>query len=86
MSTSRVDIMTGHTEGTAGIAGILKASLAMKHGVIPPNLHFNELSPTVEPFYNNLKLVTAQQPWPKVAAGEPRRASVNSFGESRYLF
>jgi hybrid polyketide synthase/nonribosomal peptide synthetase ACE1 len=53
----------------------------MKHGIIPPNLHFNGLSPTVEPFYNNLHLVTEQQSWPKVAVGEPRRASVNSFGE-----
>jgi acyl transferase domain-containing protein len=70
----------GHTEGTAGIAGLMKASLAMKHGVIPPNLHFNEISPTVAPFYNNLNLVTSLQPWPEVEAGEPRRASVNSFG------
>jgi hybrid polyketide synthase/nonribosomal peptide synthetase ACE1 len=75
------DLDSGHTEGTAGIAGLMKASLAMKHGVIPPNLHFNEISPTVAPFYNNLNLVTSLQPWPKVEAGEPRRASVNSFGE-----
>jgi hybrid polyketide synthase/nonribosomal peptide synthetase ACE1 len=75
-----IDVCKGHTEGTAGIAGILKASLAMKHGVIPPNLHFNKLSPTVAPFYNNLHLVAAEQAWPKLAVGEPRRASVNSFG------
>jgi hypothetical protein len=34
----------------------------------------------VAPFYNNLNLVSSLQPWPEVPAGEPRRASVNSFG------
>jgi hypothetical protein len=58
----------------------MKASLSMKHGIIPPNLHFNEISPTVAPFYNNLNLVSSLQPWPEVPTGEPRRASVNSFG------
>lgn len=76
-----MNAIQGHTEGTAGIAGLMKASLAMKHGVIPPNLHFNNISATVAPFYNNLNLVTSLQPWPEVPSGQPRRASVNSFGK-----
>jgi hybrid polyketide synthase/nonribosomal peptide synthetase ACE1 len=52
----------------------------MKHGLIPPNLHFNNLSPSVEPFYDNLHLVTSPEPWPVLPEGVPRRASVNSFG------
>jgi hybrid polyketide synthase/nonribosomal peptide synthetase ACE1 len=70
----------GHTEGTAGIAGLLKASMALKHGIIPPNLLFNRLSPSVEPFYKNLQILTSAQPWPALPKNTPRRASVNSFG------
>lgn len=72
---------SGHTEGTAGLAGIIKAFLAIKHGIIPPNLLFNLLSSAVAPFYNHLEVVTSPKSWPKLAPGVPRRASVNSFGE-----
>jgi hybrid polyketide synthase / nonribosomal peptide synthetase ACE1 len=75
-----VKTVIGHTEGTAGIAGLLKASLAVQHGIIPPNLLFNTLSPAVEPFYSNLEIATTAKPWPEVSKGRPRRASVNSFG------
>lgn len=62
-----IKTVIGHTEGTAGLAGLLKASLAVQHGIIPPNLLFNKLHPTIEPFYSNLEVLTS-------------RASVNSFG------
>nr|BBM90003.1 putative polyketide synthase-nonribosomal peptide synthetase hybrid [Trichoderma sp. BCC7579] len=75
-----IKTVVGHTEGTAGIAGLLKASLALQHGILPPNLLFETLNPAIEPFYRNLELVTKAKPWPKLAAGIPRRASVNSFG------
>ncbi|WQF82203.1 Putative Acyl transferase domain superfamily, Condensation domain, ancestral KRAB domain, thiolase [Colletotrichum destructivum] len=75
-----IKTIVGHTEGTAGIAGLLKACLAVQHGVIPPNLLFNKLSPRVAPFYNHLKITTEAIPWPTVAPGQPRRVSVNSFG------
>ncbi|KAK4067253.1 uncharacterized protein Triagg1_7696 [Trichoderma aggressivum f. europaeum] len=75
-----VKTVVGHTEGTAGLAGIIKAYLSIKHGVIPPNLHFDKLSSSVEPFYRNLQVVTSNMPWPKLSPGEVRRASVNSFG------
>ncbi|KAK4194675.1 hypothetical protein QBC40DRAFT_318825 [Triangularia verruculosa] len=70
----------GHTEGTAGLAGILKASLALQNATIPPNLLFNRLNPRIEPFYSNLEVATKTVPWPDVMPGQPRRASVNSFG------
>ncbi|KAJ3542839.1 hypothetical protein NM208_g3893 [Fusarium decemcellulare] len=70
----------GHTEGTAGIAAILKASLALQNALIPPNLLFDNLSPDVAPFYENLEILKTAKPWPAVAPGQPRRASVNSFG------
>ncbi|KAK7415996.1 hypothetical protein QQZ08_012149 [Neonectria magnoliae] len=75
-----IKTIIGHTEGTAGIAGVLKASLAMQHGVIPPNLHFDSLNPTVKPFYDHLRIPTEPTPWPARPAGVPMRASVNSFG------
>ena len=67
----------GHTEGTAGLAGILKASLALQNATVPPNLLFNRLNPRIEPFYSNLKLPVTSTPWPPVLHGGPRRASVN---------
>ncbi|KAH0565584.1 putative Hybrid PKS-NRPS biosynthetic cluster [Trichoglossum hirsutum] len=75
-----IKTVIGHLEGSAGLAGILKASLALKHRVIPPNMHFCNLNPSVKPFYQHLRIPTACQKWPAVPAGSPRRASVNSFG------
>jgi acyl transferase domain-containing protein len=75
-----IKTIIGHLEGTAGLAGLLKASLGVQHGFIPPNLLFNRLNPAIEPFYKNLRVPTALHPWPKLPEGQPRRASVNSFG------
>ncbi|KAI1076749.1 hypothetical protein F5B20DRAFT_583920 [Whalleya microplaca] len=75
-----IKTVIGHSEGTAGIAGVLKASLALQHGTIPPNLLLNELNPKVAPFYNNLQIPQRAQEWPAIQKGCPRRASVNSFG------
>ncbi|GKZ64564.1 type I Iterative Polyketide synthase (PKS) [Aspergillus niger] len=72
--------VAGHAESTAGIAGVLKASLAIQHGVIPPNLLFNELSPLVAPYTSHLQVPTQALPWPDLPPGSPRRVSVNSFG------
>jgi aspyridone synthetase (hybrid polyketide synthase/nonribosomal peptide synthetase) len=66
-------------EGSAGIAGLIKASLAIQHKAIPPNMHFNQINPKVKPFYNGLEVPTSLLPWPETG-GKPRRASVNSFG------
>ncbi|KAK9426030.1 putative Ketosynthase family 3 (KS3) domain-containing protein [Seiridium unicorne] len=70
----------GHTEGTAGIAGLLRASLALQNATIPPNLLFERLNPHIQPFYDNLHIPTSLTPWPAMATSTPRRASVNSFG------
>ncbi|WP_454782670.1 SDR family NAD(P)-dependent oxidoreductase [Legionella sp. WA2022007384] len=69
----------GHLESAAGIAGIIKTLLAMRHELIPANLHLSELNPYIEiedsPFY----LVDQPTKWPKTA-NTPRRAGVSSFG------
>jgi hybrid polyketide synthase/nonribosomal peptide synthetase ACE1 len=73
-----IKTIIGHTESTAGLAGILKVVQAMKHGYIPPNLLLNRLNPTVLPFYDHLHIPQKLTRWPKISG--PRRASVNSFG------
>ncbi|KAI1102905.1 putative polyketide synthase [Jackrogersella minutella] len=75
-----IKTIIGHTEGTAGVAGLLKASLSVQNGVIPPNMLFEELNPDIKPYYGKLQILTDAKPWPKLPAGVPRRASVNSFG------
>jgi len=80
MFVGSIKTILGHTEGAAGLAGLLKASLALRHGEIPPNMLLNNINPTVKPFMDHLRIATSVTPWPKTADGAPRRASVNSFG------
>ncbi|KAK6353482.1 hypothetical protein TWF696_005444 [Orbilia brochopaga] len=75
-----IKTVTGHLEGCSGLAGLLKASMAVENGFIPPNLHFTKLNPAIEPFYHRMKVPTEGRAWPKITPGNPRRASVNSFG------
>ncbi|OOQ90641.1 putative hybrid NRPS/PKS enzyme [Penicillium brasilianum] len=74
-----VKTVIGHTEGTAGLAAVLKASLAVQHGIIPPNLLFQSLNPAIAPFYGRLRIPLQALDWPDTN-GAPRRVSVNSFG------
>lgn len=80
LAVGSIKTVIGHTEGTAGLAALLKASLALQHGIIPPNMLFNRLNPAIEPFYHDLQVATSAKAWPTVEPGAPRRASVNSFG------
>jgi acyl transferase domain-containing protein len=68
----------GHLEAASGIAGLIKTVLALKHGEIPPTLHFTGPNPRIDfaqsPFYVADKLL----PWP--ASEIPRRAGISSFG------
>ncbi|KAK2606646.1 hypothetical protein N8I77_005380 [Diaporthe amygdali] len=75
-----IKTVIGHLEGAAGLAGLLKASLAVQHGFIPANMHFDQLNPAIEPFYHQLCIPTKATLWPGLPQGVPRRASVNSFG------
>ncbi|TVY17879.1 Hybrid PKS-NRPS synthetase prlS [Lachnellula arida] len=75
-----IKTVIGHTEGTAGLAGVIKASLALRHREIPPNLLFKSLNPSVKPFYKNLEIPSGTIPWPSIPEGQNRRVSVNSFG------
>ena len=71
--------LIGHTEGTADLAGLLKASLAVQHGIVPPNSLFNKLHPAIEPFYSNLEVLTSAKLWLEIEDGILRCVRVNSF-------
>ena len=68
----------GHLDAAAGLAGLIKTILALKHKQLPPSLNFREPNPRIEfansPFYVNDQLSY----WKEGAA--PRRAGVSSFG------
>jgi phthiocerol/phenolphthiocerol synthesis type-I polyketide synthase D len=68
----------GHLEAAAGIAGFIKAALAVQRGQIPPNLHFSQWNPAIDPSATRMFIPTDLVPWP-VSEG-PRRAAVSSFG------
>ena len=68
----------GHLEAAAGIAGFIKAALAVQRGQIPPNLHFSQWNPAIDPSPTRLFVPTDLAPWP--ACEGPRRAAVSSFG------
>ena len=75
-----IKTVVGHTEGTAGIAGLMKGSLALQNKMIPPNMLFTKLNPDLRPYYDNLKVPVQLREWPSLPRGVPRRVSVNSFG------
>ncbi|KAJ5260988.1 hypothetical protein N7478_011583 [Penicillium angulare] len=75
-----VKTIIGHTEGTAGLAGVLKASQAIQNGFIPLNMLLNQMNEEVAQHCSNLCVPNSLIPWPKLPDGVPRRASINSFG------
>ncbi|SEL14132.1 Acyl transferase domain-containing protein [Stigmatella aurantiaca] len=70
----------GHLESAAGIAGVMKVVLAMRHQSIPPHLHLKQVNPRIQLEGSALTIPTRLTPWQ--AAGQPRRAGVSSFGIS----
>jgi acyl transferase domain-containing protein len=68
----------GHLDAAAGVAGLIKAVLAVERGLIPPSLHCSQPNPKLDlarsPFFVNTEL----RPWRP--AGWPRRAGVSAFG------
>jgi acyl transferase domain-containing protein len=68
----------GHLDAAAGISGLIKTALALKHKQIPPSLNFTAANPQIDfansPFFVNTQLT----PW--INHQHPRRAGVSSFG------
>ena len=69
----------GHTEVTSGLAGIIKVTLAMEKGEIPPSINFEKGNQKIPFDHWRLKLVSDVEEWP-AGPGGVRRASINNFG------
>ncbi|MGW5419808.1 beta-ketoacyl synthase N-terminal-like domain-containing protein [Streptomyces sp. NPDC003943] len=67
----------GHTDAAAGVAGLIKTVLALRHGVIPPSLHFSEPNPEIDFATSPFRVVARAEEWRP--EGMPRRAGVSSF-------
>ncbi|MEM9482215.1 MAG: SDR family NAD(P)-dependent oxidoreductase [Cyanobacteria bacterium P01_F01_bin.116] len=68
----------GHLDVAAGVAGLIKTTLALEHKAIPPSLHFKQPNPHIDFASGNFKVNAQLLEWP--TNGVPRRAGVNSFG------
>ena len=77
--TGSVKTNIGHLESAAGVAGIIKAALVLRRGVIPKHLHFENPNPSFDWDSQPIQVTSTTMDWPS-RRGRPRLAGVNSFG------
>ncbi|XVS67905.1 SDR family NAD(P)-dependent oxidoreductase [Actinosynnema sp. CA-299493] len=70
----------GHSQASAGIAGLVKVLYAMREGVLPKTLHVDAPTPNVDWTSGDIELLTESRPW--LRGDRPRRGAVSSFGVS----
>ena len=79
--TGSVKTNIGHLESAAGVAGLIKAVLAVRRGVIPKHLHFDDPNPSFDWDGQPIQVTSSMMDWPH-RSDRPRLAGVNSFGIS----
>ena len=78
LAVGAVKSSIGHLDTAAGIAGLVKATLAVREGVLPATLHHTEPSPDIDLADSGIHVTTETRPWPD--SGRPRRAGVTALG------
>ena len=78
LAVGSVKSNVGHLEAAAGVAGLIKTVLTLKHRVIPGSLHYNTPSPHIPWQDISITVPTRPTPWP--AADHSRLAGVSAFG------
>jgi len=68
----------GHLDAAAGVAGLIKTVLALRHATLPASLHFERPNPQIDFCTGGFEVNARTRPWP--AGATPRRAGVSSFG------
>lgn len=76
LGTAKTNV--GHLDIAAGVTGLIKTALTLKHGVIPPLVHFEKPNPKIDFSHSALYPVQEKQEWS--TSGEPRRAGVSALG------
>ncbi len=75
-----VSSMIGHAMPAAGMAGLIKAALALHHRALPPTLHADRPHPLIDRDDSPVALNRVTRPWIHGDPASPRRAGVNAFG------
>lgn len=68
----------GHLDTAAGVAGLIKTALCLKHGELPPSLFYRRANPEIDFARSPFFVVSERRTWPKPQG--PRRAALNSLG------
>jgi amino acid adenylation domain-containing protein len=77
-SIGSVKTNIGHLDAAAGVAGVIKTALALRHGMIPPSLNFKSPNPALQLETSPFRVNDALMPWDTDC--RPWRAGISSFG------